>query len=59
MAKAYGNIGSPRVPDKLFGETFGDLAKKGRPYLILQATDFGNEQPFTFTQTISTSSAPT
>jgi predicted acylesterase/phospholipase RssA len=50
MAKVYGDIGFSSDSDKLFGESFGDLARLGRPFLIVQATDFGNEQPFTFTQ---------
>jgi predicted acylesterase/phospholipase RssA len=50
MAKVYGSIGFSSDSDKLFGERFGDLARLGRPFLIVQATDFGNEQPFTFTQ---------
>ncbi|HEY0300032.1 MAG TPA: patatin-like phospholipase family protein, partial [Rhizomicrobium sp.] len=49
MASLYGDI---PFDDRtaLFGENFGTLAVKGRPFLVVQATDFGNEQPFTFTQ---------
>lgn len=36
----------------LFGETtYKDLAGRGRPYLVVQATDLDAQQPFTFTQT--------
>lgn len=36
----------------LFGSTtFHDLASRGRPYLVVQATDLDAQQPFTFTQT--------
>jgi hypothetical protein len=36
----------------LFGSTtFRDLASRGRPYLVVQATDLDAQQPFTFTQT--------
>ena len=50
MAKIYGGIGFSSYSDKLFAPTYGDLARKGRPFLVVQATDYGNEQPFTFTQ---------
>ncbi len=50
MAKVYANVDFSSSSDKLFAPTFGDLAKKGRPLLVIQATDFGNEQPFIFTQ---------
>jgi NTE family protein len=50
MAKVYASVDFSSRKDKLFAATFGDLAKKGRPLLVIQATDFGNEQPFVFTQ---------
>ena len=50
MAKIYADVDFSSDSDKLFARSFGDLAKKGRPLLIVQATDYGNEQPFTFTQ---------
>jgi NTE family protein len=50
MAKVYGSIPFSSGSDKLYGEKFGDLARLGRPFLVVQTTDFGNEQPFTFTQ---------
>jgi len=50
MAKLYAQVDFSSPSDKLFDRTFGDLAKKGRPLLVVQATDYGNEQPFTFTQ---------
>lgn len=41
-----------RVYDELLfkGTDFGELAKLGRPFLGVQATDFANEAPFIFTQ---------
>ncbi len=50
MAKLYGSIDFSSPSDKLFAADFSELAKRGRPLLVVQATDFGNEQPFTFTQ---------
>jgi len=50
MAKVYADVDFSSPQDKLFDKSFGDLARKGRPLLIVQATDYGNEQPFTFTQ---------
>lgn len=50
MAKIYAGIEFSSDDDKLFAPTYGDLARKGRPLLVVQATDYGNEQPFTFTQ---------
>jgi NTE family protein len=50
MAKVFAGIDFSSHTDKVFDTTYGDLARKGRPLLIVQATDFGNEQPFTFTQ---------
>jgi NTE family protein len=50
MAKIYAGINFSQPGDKLFAPTYGDLARKGRPLLVIQATDYGNEQPFTFTQ---------
>ena len=50
MADIYAGVDFSSRSDKLFARSFGDLAKKGRPLLIVQATDYGNEQPFTFTQ---------
>ena len=50
MAKIYGAIPFSPAGDKVFVPTYGDLANKGRPLLVVQATDYGNEQPFTFTQ---------
>jgi NTE family protein len=50
MAEIYADIDFSAPGDKLFAANFGDLAKKGRPLLVVQATDYGNEQPFTFTQ---------
>ena len=50
MAKVYGDVNFSSDSDKLFARNFGDLAEKGRPLLIVQATDYGNEQSFTFTQ---------
>jgi len=50
LAKIYGGIDFSSDKDKLFAPTYGDLARKGRPFLVVQATDYGNEQPFTFTQ---------
>jgi NTE family protein len=50
MAKVYAGIDFASPSDKLFDKSFGDLARKGRPLLVVQATDYGNEQPFTFTQ---------
>lgn len=41
-----------RVYDELLfkGRTYGDLARLGRPFLGVQATDFANETPFIFSQ---------
>ncbi|MFM9862620.1 MAG: patatin-like phospholipase family protein [Micropepsaceae bacterium] len=41
-----------RVYDELLfqGTDYGDLAKLGRPFLGVQATDFANEAPFIFSQ---------
>jgi NTE family protein len=41
-----------RVYDDLLfqGKTYADLAKLGRPFLGVQATDFANEAPFIFSQ---------
>lgn len=41
-----------RVYDDLLfqGKTYSDLAKLGRPFLGVQATDFANEAPFIFSQ---------
>jgi NTE family protein len=41
-----------RVYDDLLfkGKTYGDLARLGRPFLGVQATDFANEHPFVFSQ---------
>jgi NTE family protein len=50
MAKIYGAMEFSSHDDRVFAPTYGDLAKKGRPLLVVQATDYGNEQPFTFTQ---------
>jgi NTE family protein len=50
MANIYAGVDFSSDSDKLFARSFGDLANKGRPLLIVQATDYGNEQPFTFTQ---------
>jgi len=50
LAKIYAGIPFSSPSDPVFSETYGDLAKKGRPLLVVQATDYGNEQPFTFTQ---------
>lgn len=50
MARIYGSIDFSSPSDKLFAANYGELAKKGRPLLVVQATDFGDEQPFTFTQ---------
>jgi NTE family protein len=50
MAEIYAGIDFSASDDKLFAANFGALAKKGRPMLMVQATDYGNEQPFTFTQ---------
>lgn len=50
MAEIYADIAFSGPSDKLFARNFGDLARNGRPMLVVQATDYGNEQPFTFTQ---------
>lgn len=50
MAKIYAGIVFSGPDDPVFARHYGDLAKLGRPLLVVQATDFGNEQPFTFTQ---------
>ncbi len=50
MATLYGGIEFSSPSDKLFAPSFGDLARKGRPFLVVQATDIANEQSFTFTQ---------
>lgn len=50
MAQIYGAIPFSNDRDALFAANFGVLARKGRPFLVIQATDYGNEQPFTFTQ---------
>jgi NTE family protein len=50
MAEIYADIDFSSPKDKLFAADFGELAKKGRPFLAVQATDYGNEQPFTLTQ---------
>jgi len=41
-----------RIYDDLIfkGTNYGDLAKLGRPFLGVQATDFANEAPFLFSQ---------
>lgn len=41
-----------RIYDELLfdGASYGDLAKLGRPFLGVQATDFANEAPFVFSQ---------
>ncbi|MBP6011955.1 MAG: patatin-like phospholipase family protein [Alphaproteobacteria bacterium] len=41
-----------RIYDELLfqGTNYGDLARKGRPFLGVQATDFANEAPFLFSQ---------
>jgi NTE family protein len=41
-----------RVYDDLLfkGKTYADLARLGRPFLGVQATDFANEAPFVFSQ---------
>ena len=41
-----------RVYDDLLfgGKTYADLARLGRPFLGVQATDFANEHPFIFSQ---------
>ncbi|NOT42079.1 MAG: patatin-like phospholipase family protein, partial [Alphaproteobacteria bacterium] len=41
-----------RVYDELLfkGTNYGDLARLGRPFLGVQATDFANEAPFIFSQ---------
>jgi len=41
-----------RIYDDLIfkGTNYGDLAKLGRPFLGVQATDFANEAPFVFSQ---------
>jgi NTE family protein len=50
LADIYAGIDFSASGDKVFAANFGELAKKGRPLLVVQATDYGNEQPFTFTQ---------
>jgi NTE family protein len=50
LAKIYGDIPFSSPDDTVFARTYGDLARQGRPLLVVQATDYGNEQPFTFTQ---------
>jgi len=50
LAKIYAAIPFSSGSDTVFAPNYGDLAKKGRPLLVVQATDYGNEQPFTFTQ---------
>jgi NTE family protein len=50
MAKIYGAIPFSSPNDPVFARTYDDLARQGRPLLVVQATDYGNEQPFTFTQ---------
>ena len=50
LAKIYAAIPFSSASDTVFAPSYGDLAKKGRPLLVVQATDYGNEQPFTFTQ---------
>jgi NTE family protein len=50
MAKIYGAIPFSGPSDPVFAKTYGDLAEKGRPLLVVQGTDYGSEQPFTFTQ---------
>lgn len=50
MAKVYAAIPFSSPSDPVFAKTYGDLAKQGRPLLVVQGTDYGNEQPFTFTQ---------
>lgn len=50
MADMYGRVPLESKSDHLFAEDFNSLANMGRPFLVIQATDFGNEQPFTFTQ---------
>jgi NTE family protein len=50
LAKIYAAMPFSGPSDPVFAKTYGDLAKAGRPMLVVQATDYGNEQPFTFTQ---------
>jgi predicted acylesterase/phospholipase RssA len=50
LAKIYAAMPFSGPSDPVFAKSYGDLAKAGRPMLVVQATDFGNEQPFTFTQ---------
>lgn len=50
IATVYGEVEFSSSSDKLFAPTFGDLAKKGRPFLLVQATDLDNQQSFAFTQ---------
>jgi NTE family protein len=50
LAKIYAAMPFSGPSDPVFAKSYGDLAKAGRPMLVVQATDYGNEQPFTFTQ---------
>ncbi len=50
MAKLYAAMPFSGPSDPVFAKNYGELAKAGRPLLVVQATDYGNEQPFTFTQ---------
>ena len=50
MARVYGDVEFDRRADPMFARHYSELRGEGRPLLVIQATDFGNEQSFTFTQ---------
>lgn len=50
LAKIYAAMPFSGPSDPVFAKDYRTLARAGRPMLVVQATDYGNEQPFTFTQ---------